>query len=396
MTHELILSKSPEAQELERKKAELSAIETELIQKELELTTLHAELHAFELDYLQIVGSRYTELERIEQQIEEYLAYIESSRDFKPSDSLKNLYRQVAKQIHPDLATDEEEKQRRQDLMAQANQAYEEGNEDKLRYILENWQNSPESVKGDDIGAELIRIIRKIAQCRTRLKVIEEEREALTQTELFQLRDQVLSASILGRDLLAEMAQHLDQQITEAQQRLERLKNQDYSEVKTTEFKTSKVTQETTQQVKIYPMDMQNQDSHYSVEKLESEKFVQEGLDKYIKGDKEEAVKLFTQAIKIDNNYLTAYKYRGYSYYHIGQYQKAINDFTQAILRDQQDADVYKYRGLAHRKLSKRQETISDLKKAAQLYSEQGNTSYSQKILDTLRAYENQSPWSYW
>lgn len=225
MTHELILSKSPEAEELDRKKAELTAIEMELIQRELELTTLHAELHAFELDYLQIIGSRYTELERIENQIEEYLAYIESSRDFKPSDSLKNLYRQVAKRIHPDLATDEGEKNRRQELMAEANQAYEEGNEEKLRAILQNWESSPESVKGDDIGAELIRIIRKIAQCRARLKVIEEEKEVLTQTELFQLRDQVLSAKELGQNLLAEMAQHLDQKITEAQQRLQELKD---------------------------------------------------------------------------------------------------------------------------------------------------------------------------
>lgn len=396
MNDNLILSKSPEAEELERKKAELSTIEAELIQKELELTTLHAELHAFELDYSKIVGSRSTELERIKQQIEEYLAYLESSREFKPSDSLKNLYRQVAKCIHPDLATDEEEKKRREDLMAQVNHAYEEENEEKLRDILKNWQISPEAIKGDDIGAELIRIIRKIAQCRTRLNVIEKERETLTQTELFQLREQVLSANILGRDLLAEMAQHLDQQITEARNKLENLKNKDYSEIQSIEIKTTKVEQQQESTVKTHFTETQELKSSYSAYQLWAEIYIQEGLDKYIRGDKEGAVKQFTKAIEMDTTYLTAYKYRGYSYYNLGQYQQAIKDFTHVILRDTEDADIHKYRGLAHRKLSHRQETISDLKKAAQLYSNQGNQSYSQKILDTLKAYENQSPWSYW
>lgn len=225
MTHEIMLSTTPEQEELNRKKAELTEIETELIQKELELTTLYGELQAFESEYLQTVGSRYAELEHIEKQIEEYLFYLDSSRNFKPSDSLKNLYRQVAECIHPDLVTDEVEKIRRQELMAEANQAYETGNEEKLREILQQWGSSPESIKGDDLGSELIRIIRKIAQCRIRLKVIEEDKNALTETELFQLREQVLSAKDLGRDLLVEMAQHLEQQIIEAQQKLKELKD---------------------------------------------------------------------------------------------------------------------------------------------------------------------------
>jgi hypothetical protein len=47
--------------------------------------------------------------------------------------------------------------------MAEANRAYEEGDEERLRVILQEWEGSPESVKGDGPGAELVRVIRKIA-----------------------------------------------------------------------------------------------------------------------------------------------------------------------------------------------------------------------------------------
>jgi DnaJ-domain-containing protein 1 len=73
-----------------------------------------------------VIGIRYAELDRIEAQITEYMAYLKSSQDFRPSDSLKKLYREVAKQVHPDLATDEADRARQRELMAAANQAYTE------------------------------------------------------------------------------------------------------------------------------------------------------------------------------------------------------------------------------------------------------------------------------
>jgi DnaJ-domain-containing protein 1 len=224
MSSNLTRRLTPEEQELEKKTCELSALETELAERELELATVQAELHAFEGEYLRVVGSRYTELDRIEAQIAEYMAYLESSRDFKPSESLKKLYREVAKRIHPDLATDEQERQRRQHLMAEANQAYEDGDEERLQAILYGWESRPESVKGEGAAAELIRTIRKIAQSQERLKTIQEEIEALEQTELHQLKTKVITAQQAGRDLLAEMALQLDEQITAAKQQLEELK----------------------------------------------------------------------------------------------------------------------------------------------------------------------------
>ncbi|QUS62430.1 molecular chaperone DnaJ [Synechocystis sp. PCC 7339] len=223
---DLTIYTSPEEAELAAKKAELGALESELAENELKLATFQAELHGFEQQYLGLIGSRYTELERVEAQITEYMDYLESSRNFKPSDGLKKLYREVAKRVHPDLATDEVERVKRQDLMAAANQAYEEGDEQRLREILASWESDPHSVQGEGVAAELIRVIRQIAQCRSRLVAISRDMEALKQTELFELKEQVEQAQQSGQDLLAEMAKHLDEQIAEAQDRLQDLKEQ--------------------------------------------------------------------------------------------------------------------------------------------------------------------------
>ncbi len=224
MENGIIHKLTPEQEELERKKSELATLEIELAEKELDLATFQAELNAFEKEYMRVIGIRYTELDRIEAQINQYIELLESNQEFKPSPELKKLYREVAKKIHPDLATDDDERRRRQHLMAEANQAYEDGDLEKLQVILHDWQSSPESIKGEGISFELIRIIRQIAQSRERLKVIQAEIEVLEQTELYQLKTKVIEVKESGKNLLAEMAAQLDTQINNAKKELEKLK----------------------------------------------------------------------------------------------------------------------------------------------------------------------------
>jgi DnaJ-domain-containing protein 1 len=225
ISNDLVRKLTPEEEELAKKKAELDSVEAELTQRELDLVTLHGELHSFERQYQQIIGMRYLELDRIEAQIEEYMAYLEEAQDFAPSESLKQLYRQIAKKVHPDLATDEAERVRRQEVMSAVNQAYEEGNEEQLREILHQWESSPETVQGEGVGAELIRALRKISQSRDRLKHIEGEFLAVQETDLYQLREQVIEAKSQGKNLLEDMASTLDERISAAKCQLEELKN---------------------------------------------------------------------------------------------------------------------------------------------------------------------------
>src|SRR3989338_8474967 len=81
MSTDIIRNQTPEELELEKKKAQLSALEAELIQRELDLATFRAELSDFENRYLRTVGVFYAELDEIEAQI------AEAQADHKPSDS---------------------------------------------------------------------------------------------------------------------------------------------------------------------------------------------------------------------------------------------------------------------------------------------------------------------
>lgn len=73
MTTDLIQAQTPEEKELARKLAELTVLESDLAQRELDLATLQAELHVFERRYLHIVGVRYAELDEINAKIDEIM-----------------------------------------------------------------------------------------------------------------------------------------------------------------------------------------------------------------------------------------------------------------------------------------------------------------------------------
>jgi hypothetical protein len=246
--------RSPELEELERKRKELEQLQSELAESELELATLRSELIAFERRYLEFVGSRYAEIDRLEARIAESTARrhptdpsarqkAESARaraqesaealgdvgrepstpGFEPTEELKALYRQAAKELHPDLTTDEEERARRQRAMAELNKAYEECNEERIRQILDEWRSSPEHVHGDDTAAQLVRVIREIAQARKRLDAIKREVEELAQNELHRLKKQIEEAATRGQDLLAEIVERLDDRIAQTRARLNQI-----------------------------------------------------------------------------------------------------------------------------------------------------------------------------
>jgi hypothetical protein len=107
--------------------------------------------------------------------------------------------------------------------MAQANRAYEEGDEARLKAILEEYESSPDTVAGEGIGAELVRVIRKISQVKRRLSEIDEELKLFMQLELMDLKNRVEEGTKHGRQILAEMARAVGQRIDEARTELNRL-----------------------------------------------------------------------------------------------------------------------------------------------------------------------------
>ncbi len=254
MTTDIVPSRRPEEAELERKRGMLASLEAMLAQRELDLHTLQAELLAFEARYLRAVSAHYAELDEIRAQIAEAQAAgkpedpdaheqaagarsraresaqtaYDASRGpdrptrFQPSEDLRRLYREVAKQVHPDLATDEEDRARRTRLMAEVNRAYEEGDEARLQAILKEWESRP--VTGEDVPAQLVRAIRKIAQVESRLHQIDSDIARLEESDLCRLKARADEAEREGGDLIAEMVEALESQIAAARDQLAAIK----------------------------------------------------------------------------------------------------------------------------------------------------------------------------
>jgi hypothetical protein len=251
MPHPIIRRLKPEEEELLRKREELAAIRASLAERELELVDLRSQLAAFEGRYLRQVGILYAELDEWKARISELRARLDPSaaakeqaqqarqrahqtheeaygkasetRDFKPSADLKRLYREVARRIHPDLAKDSADLERRTRFMAEANRAYEAGDAEALQRILDEYEDGAEAATGDGIGAELIRIIRQITLAKTRLSAIEQELAALRKSEIALLKKQAEERERAGGDLLAELAASVRQQIERAKKEYEAL-----------------------------------------------------------------------------------------------------------------------------------------------------------------------------
>ncbi len=248
----------PGAEELARRKAQLLVLAEELLGRERAFDAYRVELHDFETRYRKALGGRYARLDELADRLDvargEAAAADPPERDPEdpaeryPGQGLpgggqnwdwgerepepeprpvigedaKRLFRQLARIIHPDLAGDPAERERRTNLMVAANLAYEQGDVAALERLLADWERSPEAVTGGGALAELERTIRRIAQVQERMDAIDEELAELEASAMGWLRRRTEKAAREGWDLLAHMVKELDRQILEAQVELDR------------------------------------------------------------------------------------------------------------------------------------------------------------------------------
>jgi hypothetical protein len=260
----------PETEELGRRRAEVTVVDAELAERELALTTFKADLATFETQYRRALGARYARLDQLSEWLEalrarrngnaaddpasrespagagedypsgQNWAWVRGDADEAAaaadtrgavSDGAKRLFRLLARRIHPDLATDPAERERRTNLMVQANDAYERGDVVTLERLLDNWERSPDSVVGNGTRAELERVFRRLIQARERLAEIDGEVADLEASAMGWLRRRVRKAAAEGWDLLAHMARELDRQIVQAEEELSRASVQAPAEI---------------------------------------------------------------------------------------------------------------------------------------------------------------------
>ena len=245
---------TPEEIELNKKKRVLERLKDRLADREEEMADLRGELEQFEARYKMEVGRLYADLDEIEAQIaEEEYKLVPDDEEIKkraeelrkraeesaansenadacsfkwnPTPEAKKAYHNLARIIHPDLALDPKEKEKRHGLMAKLNEAYAAGNQKQLNKLVEDFKNSPDTVKGNSIGDDLVRSVRQIAQIKTRLKELREEKLKAGLSELFVLREKVQAELTKGRDLLKHMAERTKTSIKKSARRLENLRN---------------------------------------------------------------------------------------------------------------------------------------------------------------------------
>ena len=234
----------PEEEGLARLEAEQTNLKEQVTSAELILETTKAETAQFQHRYYRAVGRLFALLDELDAHIAnlrseqapddaplkaqaraakqqanksaEEAGLVEAQPEPPPviTSGLKHAYRQAVKLIHPDLATTEHERQRRTELMAQVNLAYERGDQKAIEKITEEFGEDPEAIVGEDIASRIVKAMRRIAQLHRRLAEVKLEIEALKKSEIFQLKQTVEKAEEIGSDVLGDLAEQLMQEIS--------------------------------------------------------------------------------------------------------------------------------------------------------------------------------------
>lgn len=224
--------------------AEVARLESLLSARQIELTALQEELHAFKVRYTEIVGSRLSELAEIEQAIKKAEARQHDTEndagaedgegegdgvgkshaaDKSPvGNSLRRLFWSVAKLFHPDHAADETEARRRHQIMVEASRAYREGDAESLHTLLgdEELQFYCTRVQAADTPEDLQD---KLLSLKEELRTVEFGIKRLTQDGLYRIKLAADEEATHGRDALAEEAKRIGRQIAKARHRLTNL-----------------------------------------------------------------------------------------------------------------------------------------------------------------------------
>jgi hypothetical protein len=229
---------------MESLSARAAQLEALLRERVADVDQVKSELVAFKIKYRTEVGGLHEQLEELEDAIIEALAGERAARGkgdasgpSEPggtqtgpaprytSDAVRRLFRDVAKAIHPDLSSDELTRDRRHLLMIEANRAYALGDEERLRWILQAWENSPEAVQGHDPESMRVRLARRIAQMQEQLDAFASNLAELQESPLWKMKVMVDEAAAKGKDLMRDMVGRLKRDIMVARNRLDALQS---------------------------------------------------------------------------------------------------------------------------------------------------------------------------
>ena len=202
--------------------ADADRLRDELAAIEEEQATLEAELAAFNADYLREVVTVLAELHEIEARIAALVAKRSGSAEDKaaagtarararettaavkaippapeplPTGDLKQLFREAAKRMHPDLAPDDETRQHAEAFMKRLNQAFAARDEEAIVNLVRQWEAA--RPVADDDPRRVTVLVTAVDRARARL-------EEVRSSELAAMMERAMAAAASGTDLLAE------------------------------------------------------------------------------------------------------------------------------------------------------------------------------------------------
>jgi len=118
-------------------------------------------------------------------------------------EEIKKLWKKLIRKFHPDLVQDKEEKQNREEIMKQINEAYNSGNLDALQHLsLRNTLVSMKELTIEDLEKELVEI-------ENTLVIAQGEWEMLKVSEWFGWKKKIEKAKKTGEDVFAPLEKSL-------------------------------------------------------------------------------------------------------------------------------------------------------------------------------------------
>jgi uncharacterized coiled-coil protein SlyX len=242
---------TPAPADLDRDRARLHDLEARLAEREAALERFKTELRDLQSWYLEKMGALHAQMNELDAAVadaeiraglrpppgpdddaeDDARSTADDPADLlacasrpMPSADLKRMFRDVAKALHPDLAPNDPARYRRHSLMAEANRAYANRDEDRLRLILQAWERRTDLAIELGPDADRQSVSRRLADIDARLLVIEIEFADLRRSAIAQLQTRIENARTQGWDLINEMVGELKREIARAFARLARLR----------------------------------------------------------------------------------------------------------------------------------------------------------------------------
>ena len=234
----------------------LRELERQLRELEAEYTATVQRLRHFERRYKPAVGDRYEELDRLRTRValaweavanarsgEARRATSSSNGDVAdasaserlaewslgvlsaPSNSARLLFLSLARQVHPDLATDEDEHRRRHEVMSEATLAYRNNDERRLQWLIEHWQAQCEPIRASGLRPLWLKTNRQIAWIRYRIREMQHSIGQLHASAMAQLMERESEARSNGFNLILEMRQQVVADLEAAYRDLDRVRD---------------------------------------------------------------------------------------------------------------------------------------------------------------------------